>query len=152
MDTRQQQNVPAAKILSERLALLRGNRSKRSFCKQIGVSSPQTYQHYENGRIPSSDTHVMIAERCGVTVDWLLGHGGDTPSEAAAARQAGADPPLPGCRYPEACDLPAELAAMRSEMAAMAAQIKTLCDVLSGLARRGLETGDREAGAERRAG
>jgi transcriptional regulator with XRE-family HTH domain len=73
MDTRQQQNVPVSQIFSERLVLLRKNRSKRAFCKEIGIDSPQTYQHYENGRIPCADTLAQIADRCGVSVDWLLG-------------------------------------------------------------------------------
>jgi transcriptional regulator with XRE-family HTH domain len=73
MGTRQQENVSASQIFSQRLATLRGNRSKRSFCKEIGVNSPQTYQHYENGRVPDMDTLVAIADRCGVTVDYLLG-------------------------------------------------------------------------------
>lgn len=73
MDTRQQNNVSTAQIFSDRLATLRGSRSKRSFCKVIGVESPQTYQHYERGRVPDADTLSAIASRCNVSVDWLLG-------------------------------------------------------------------------------
>jgi transcriptional regulator with XRE-family HTH domain len=73
MDTRQHQNVPATQIFSQRLAEVRGSRSKRAFSKEIGINSPQTYQHYENGRVPDIDTLSRIATHCGVTVDWLLG-------------------------------------------------------------------------------
>lgn len=69
----QQQNVDFVKIFSERLKGLRGDRKKAEFARFLGVSSPQTYQNYEAGRIPEPEILINIADKCGVTVDWLFG-------------------------------------------------------------------------------
>ncbi|MCX6996509.1 MAG: helix-turn-helix transcriptional regulator [Kiritimatiellaeota bacterium] len=59
-------------IFSSRLKALRNGQKKADFAKFLGFS-PQTYQRYEDGRIPDADILLSIAEKKGVTVDWLLG-------------------------------------------------------------------------------
>jgi hypothetical protein len=91
----------------------------------------------------------MIADACGVTVDWLLGRsdsaGQNTlsgtschPCQEVEKGQKGA------CRYPENCDLPKELSVLRERMDGietkvgniedrldhMGVQLETLCGLL----------------------
>jgi transcriptional regulator with XRE-family HTH domain len=65
-------------FFSDRLKSLRKDANKAVFSRKLGLS-PQTYQHYEDGRIPRSDILGTIAERCGVSIDWLLGRDDSPP-------------------------------------------------------------------------
>ncbi len=57
----------------ERFSKLRGDESQKDFATRIGISRP-TVGFYENGdRLPQADVLKQIAERCGVSTDWLLG-------------------------------------------------------------------------------
>lgn len=53
---------------------LRGRLTQEEFAKQLGIKSQQAYQKYERGRVPKAPILQQIAQRCGVTVDWLLGN------------------------------------------------------------------------------
>ena len=56
----------------ERFSKLRGDESQKDFATRIGISRP-TVGFYENGdRLPQADVLKQIAERCGVSTDWLL--------------------------------------------------------------------------------
>ena len=55
-----------------RLKELRGDRSQGEFAELLGISSQQTYANYESGRIPKPLILQQIAQRTGVTVDFLL--------------------------------------------------------------------------------
>lgn len=58
---------------SKRFRELRGDKTQAEFAEMIGVSRP-TIGYYENGtRIPDALTLRQIAERCGVTTDYLVG-------------------------------------------------------------------------------
>lgn len=58
---------------AERFSKLRGDESQKDFAARIGISRP-TVGFYENGdRLPQADVLKQIAERCGVSTDWLLG-------------------------------------------------------------------------------
>jgi len=58
---------------SERFTELRGDRTQGEFAKFLGISRP-TVGFYENGsRIPDALVLRQIAEKCGVSADWLLG-------------------------------------------------------------------------------
>ena len=67
-----------SRIFSERLKKLRGERGKSAFGRLLGITNPSTYHNYESGRVPDSQTVKEIAEKCNVTVDWLLGR--DAPT------------------------------------------------------------------------
>jgi transcriptional regulator with XRE-family HTH domain len=67
--------ITDAEIFSRRLKTLRNGRKKVEFAAFIGTS-PQNYGRYESGRVPDTVTVADIANRCGVTVDWLLGRDG----------------------------------------------------------------------------
>ena len=66
-------NINKSEIFSERLKGLRGGKSQVKFAKELGIKSPVTYFNYEKGRIPKPEILDKIAEKQGVTVDWLLG-------------------------------------------------------------------------------
>jgi transcriptional regulator with XRE-family HTH domain len=57
--------------VAERLRMIRGVKSKRFFSTELGVS-PQVYQKYEEGRIPSARQLLQIAHRLHVDPNWLL--------------------------------------------------------------------------------
>jgi transcriptional regulator with XRE-family HTH domain len=61
-----------SEVFTERLIRLRDTRKKSDFARFLGLK-PQVYQRYEEGRVPRHDILSVIAARCGVTVDWLLG-------------------------------------------------------------------------------
>lgn len=147
------ENCFAANLLK-----LRGDRNRAEFARFLGIPAPM-YHRYEGGQTPKSDNLRVIAERCGVTVDWLLtGNGAPPPATGAPAtpRAVAADRPLATpaiCRYPAECDLPAQIMTLREEMASLKnsmasmlseqavqkGQLGTLCDLLSGPLRAGIE-------------
>lgn len=60
-------------VFSKRFRELRGDKTQAEFADMIGISRP-TVGYYENGtRIPDVLTLRQIAERCGVTADYLVG-------------------------------------------------------------------------------
>jgi transcriptional regulator with XRE-family HTH domain len=65
-------------LFSERLRKLRGSRNKATFARFLGIPAPM-YHRYELGQVPKNENLRVIAEHCGVTVDWLLGVGTDPP-------------------------------------------------------------------------
>lgn len=56
---------------SERLVSLRGDRNKAEFARYLEIPAPM-YHRYELGQIPKNENLQVIAQKCGVTVDWLL--------------------------------------------------------------------------------
>lgn len=60
-------------VFAERFAQLRGNRTQGEFADFLGISRP-TVGFYESGaRIPDALVLRQIAEKCGVSSDWLIG-------------------------------------------------------------------------------
>lgn len=63
-------------VFGERLRLLRsvrGNISQKDFAHEMGIPQP-TLSSYESGKInPTVDAVINIAEKCGVSMDWLCG-------------------------------------------------------------------------------
>ena len=60
-------------IFAERFNELRGERTQADFAEFLGISRP-TVGFYENGeRIPDAFILKQIAEKCGVTTDYLVG-------------------------------------------------------------------------------
>lgn len=60
-------------IFAARFSVLRGERTQAEFAEFLGISRP-TVGFYENGeRIPDALVLKQIAERCGVTTDYLVG-------------------------------------------------------------------------------
>lgn len=60
-------------IFADRFRELRGERTQAEFADFLGISRP-TVGFYENGdRVPDAIILKQIAERCGVTSDYLLG-------------------------------------------------------------------------------
>jgi transcriptional regulator with XRE-family HTH domain len=113
---------------SDRLAGLRGKQqmNKAEFSRFLGLSPP-VYQRYEAGRVPAADHLSVIADRCGVTVDWLLGRDSSPPPSASSA------PPRESIICPPAADpsptpagADARLAAMEARLAAMEARLAAI--------------------------
>lgn len=63
-------------IFGERLRMLRsmkGNLSQKDFAVELGIPQP-TLSSYESGKIkPTVDAIINIADKCGVSMDWLCG-------------------------------------------------------------------------------
>ena len=58
---------------TERIRMLKGRDSYKEFAERLGISR-QSLGFYINGaRLPDVVTLLQIANRCGVTTDWLLG-------------------------------------------------------------------------------
>lgn len=70
------------KAFAVRLRQLRGTRNCAEFARFLGIKAP-VYHRYEQGRIPKSDNLSVIADKCGVPVDWLLGKPSDFVTPAA---------------------------------------------------------------------
>lgn len=69
VNTEQKKN---SATLSSRLRELRGHRSQADFAEVVGLKQ-QSIQRYETDQTePKSDVLCQIAERCEVSVDWLL--------------------------------------------------------------------------------
>lgn len=74
-------------LFSKRLKTLRGDRNKAKFSKELGIPAPM-YQRYELGQIPKENNLRVIADKCGVTIDWLLGRDEKPTSEAVSGQVA----------------------------------------------------------------
>jgi transcriptional regulator with XRE-family HTH domain len=61
----------AKRGIARRLAEIRGNRSQRSFARELGVFQ-QNVNRYENGTTPHADFLITLALRENVSLDWLL--------------------------------------------------------------------------------
>ncbi|MCR4744589.1 MAG: helix-turn-helix domain-containing protein [Lachnospiraceae bacterium] len=63
-------------LFGERLRMLRsmqGNKSQKDFAVELGIPQP-TLSSYESGKIkPTVDAIINIADKCGVSMDWLCG-------------------------------------------------------------------------------
>jgi len=59
------------KMLPERLAQIRGDRSQRQFARDLGVFQ-QNVNRYESGTTPHADFLIRLALKENVSLDWLL--------------------------------------------------------------------------------
>ncbi len=57
--------------IPQRLAQIRGERSQRSFARELGVFQ-QNVNRYESGTTPHADFLITLALRENVSLDWLL--------------------------------------------------------------------------------
>ena len=59
------------KQIPNRLERVRGDRSQRSFARDLGVFQ-QNVNRYENGTTPHADFLITLAVQEGISLDWLL--------------------------------------------------------------------------------
>jgi transcriptional regulator with XRE-family HTH domain len=59
------------KMLPERLAQIRGERSQRQFARDLGVFQ-QNVNRYESGTTPHADFLIRLALKENVSLDWLM--------------------------------------------------------------------------------
>ncbi len=57
--------------ITARLSQIRGDRSQRSFARDLGVFQ-QNVNRYENGTTPHADFLITLALKENVSLDWLL--------------------------------------------------------------------------------
>ncbi len=75
--TRKTTRVPRSALdrhkrqIQVRLSQIRGNRSQRSFARELGVFQ-QNVNRYENGTTPHADFLITLALQEKVSLDWLL--------------------------------------------------------------------------------
>ncbi len=62
---KQKRQIPA------RLSQIRGDRSQRSFARELGVFQ-QNVNRYENGTTPHADFLITLALHENVSLDWLI--------------------------------------------------------------------------------
>ena len=60
-------------IFMRRFEQLKGDMSDADFSVRLGMSGGTVYQYLTGRRRPSVDALAQIADRCGVTIDWLVG-------------------------------------------------------------------------------
>ena len=61
------------RIFMERLEQLKGDMSDADFGVKLGMAGNSVYQYLVGRRFPTAVALAQIADRCGVTVDWLIG-------------------------------------------------------------------------------
>ncbi len=61
----------AKRKLPERLAQIRSDRSQRQFARDLGVFQ-QNVNRYESGTTPHTDFLITLAQKEGISIDWLL--------------------------------------------------------------------------------
>ena len=59
--------------IMRRLEKIKGDKSDSDFAVFLGMSGGTVYQYLVGRRFPSVAALAQIADKCGVTVDWLIG-------------------------------------------------------------------------------
>ena len=107
----------------ERIAQLLAGRSNRWLSAEVGVTEQAVSNWFNQGKKPSSDKLVSIANALNTTTDYLLGRT-DDPS-----------PPRPGApgsgTGPEATPTRAELERMRADLLSVVERISAALDATS---------------------
>jgi len=62
--------------IPDRIRYLKGNQTTTSFAKQLGVGV-STLHNYENGRVPPIDVLLLISQKTGASLTWLVTGEGD---------------------------------------------------------------------------
>lgn len=57
----------------KRFEMLQGDRGYQEFADQLGLNRSTVYNYAHGVRFPTAAALANIADRSGVTVDWLLG-------------------------------------------------------------------------------
>lgn len=68
-------------IFMKRLSEIMGEMSLTEFSDKLGLSVGVVKQYLDGGRFPSGHVFKRIANRCGVTTDWLLGRDCETSTK-----------------------------------------------------------------------
>jgi transcriptional regulator with XRE-family HTH domain len=125
---------------SERLKTLRATRSKAEFARFLGFPPP-VYQRYEDGRIPSPTNLSVIAERCSVSLDYLLGRAPTSaPASASEAPSLPSPPQLlrePRAEYTAAPDHERRIRFLEDQCAAIVPQLNDIRRLLVSLLAEG---------------
>lgn len=58
----------------QNLQSLCGNMSDKEFADFLGMKYVTVYQYITGRRFPSLSAAAQIADKCGVSIDWLVGH------------------------------------------------------------------------------
>ena len=110
------------KTLKDRLTHLQNGLTQRDFAAKIGVPLNTYTAWLRDERLPSYEAIQKICTALGVSADWLLTGSGEPPRKDSPVT-----PPSNNiCHYPNGCDIEAELADMRTQIAKMAAQLETV--------------------------
>lgn len=142
-------------FFQNRLRCLRDERSSAEFARFLGIPAPM-YHRYERGQVPKEKNLPVIADRCGVTVDWLLGR----TDEGGPAVGAGAGPAPPAVKEERAAHglvgvgvgTEARLASLESACQAVQDELSEIRRILiSLLAEERRRADDSEAGHGRKA-
>lgn len=61
------------KLFSKRLQKVRGEKTQVEFSKELGIATASLSAYENNARNPSLAVAIDIAQKCGVSLDWLCG-------------------------------------------------------------------------------
>lgn len=68
-----EEKAEGVKAFMQRIAMLQGDMSMSEFGRALGIDASMAYGYVKGRRFPGGYALRRIADRCGVTVDWLLG-------------------------------------------------------------------------------
>lgn len=71
MSTPKEENLK--KIFSARIRELIGDETVSSFARRVGLKQAAIDRYVKGQRAPAADALVVLASKCSVTTDWLLG-------------------------------------------------------------------------------
>jgi len=111
-------------LFSTRLKSLRGDRNKAEFSRFLGIPAPM-YHRYELGQVPKQENLRVISDKCGVSIDWLLGS--DHADETAEVRETPATYSAPSGHT---TDCSASLDAIMARLDKLDTQFDTLVRLL----------------------
>lgn len=70
-----EEKAKTQEMFMRRLEQIMGGKSCDEFAHEVGLSRNNVYSYVHGYRFPTAHALKRIAERCGCTVDWLVGHG-----------------------------------------------------------------------------
>jgi len=76
---------------SERLGTVLGNKSGRAFSKEIGISYSTLHNYLSGVSLPTLDNLITLAEKTGVSIEWLATGKGDEIKEVKTLYSTGLD-------------------------------------------------------------
>lgn len=89
MDSTEKPDITGVEGFSERLKIIVGNESVRSFCRRLGMSDRGFRAYLDGKSYPSLEKLVAIADLGGVNLEWLAtGKGGQYKEATTGSKPA----------------------------------------------------------------
>ena len=69
----EEEKIATQAVFLKRFAELQGDMDNKTFAEKLGLQKGVVLNYMKGWRFPTAHAMKRIADRCGVTVDWLLG-------------------------------------------------------------------------------